>query len=128
MGFRYQRRVRLRSGLGLNFSKSGITPSYRTRGGSIGTRGFSLRSGIPGLSYRGSWGRGGSGAAIGLLVVLAVVGVRVALVLAVALLQLAWALLVLVVNALWFVGAMIVNGVFWVVGAVRQLVNRRQTP
>jgi uncharacterized membrane protein len=59
MGFRFQKRVSLGRGLGINLSKSGTSASVRTRSGSIGTRGFSLRTGIPGLSYRGSWGKGG---------------------------------------------------------------------
>jgi hypothetical protein len=29
-----------------------VTPSVRTRYGSIGPKGFSIRTGIPGLSYR----------------------------------------------------------------------------
>ena len=50
MGFRYQRRIG--KGLGLNLSKSGISTSYRTKYGSIGSKGFSLRTGIPGLTFR----------------------------------------------------------------------------
>lgn len=53
MGFRYQKRVKLGKGVGLNVSKSGVSPSLRTKYGSIGSKGFSIRTGIPGLSYRG---------------------------------------------------------------------------
>lgn len=67
MGFRYYRRINLGRGAGLNVSKSGISPSYRTRFGSIGPRGFSVRTGIPGLSYRGGRSKGGGAAAVALI-------------------------------------------------------------
>lgn len=53
MGIRYQKRVNLGKGVGLNIGKSGVTPSVRTRYGSISPKGFSIPTGIPGLSYRG---------------------------------------------------------------------------
>jgi len=53
MGLRIQRRVNLSNGLGLNVSRSGVSPSLRSRWGAIGPRGFSIRTGIPGLTYRG---------------------------------------------------------------------------
>lgn len=53
MGFRIQRRVDLSGGLGMNVSRSGVSPSLRTRWGAIGPRGFSIRTGIPGLTFRG---------------------------------------------------------------------------
>lgn len=52
MGFRFYRRINLGSGLGLNLSKSGIGTSIRSKHGSIGSSGFSIRTGIPGSSYR----------------------------------------------------------------------------
>lgn len=52
MGFRYQKYIKLSKGFGLNISKSGIRPSYRSKTGSISSRGYSLKTGIPGLSYR----------------------------------------------------------------------------
>ena len=58
MGFRFHRRLNLGGGAGLNVSKSGVSTSLRGRHGSIGTKGFSLRTGIPGLSFRQSWGNG----------------------------------------------------------------------
>lgn len=68
MSFRVQRRLRLTRGLGLNISKSGISPSIRTGAGSIGARGFSIRTGIPGFYYRKSWGKNsGIGLFIGLI-------------------------------------------------------------
>ncbi|MDC8002725.1 hypothetical protein POV27_01555 [Aureisphaera galaxeae] len=52
MGFRYRKRVNLGKGFGLNFSKKGMYPSYRSKKGSVSTKGFSIRTGIPGLTYR----------------------------------------------------------------------------
>lgn len=52
MSFRYQRRVNIGNGLGLNLSRSGVGGSYRGKWGSIGSTGFSIRTGIPGLSFR----------------------------------------------------------------------------
>tara|TARA_R110000868_G_scaffold200673_1_gene448208 strand:+ start:463 stop:1074 length:612 start_codon:yes stop_codon:yes gene_type:complete len=57
MGLRYQKRVNLGSGYGLNLSKSGISTSYRSKYGSVGPRGFSIRTGIPGLTFRSSFGK-----------------------------------------------------------------------
>lgn len=56
MGFNYSKRVNLGNGVGLNVSKSGVSSSYRGKYGSIGSRGFSIKTGIPGLSFRGGWG------------------------------------------------------------------------
>jgi hypothetical protein len=75
MGFRFQRRLNLGGGWGLNASRSGGSLSFRSRQGSIGTRGFSLRTGIPGLSYRRSWGKNAGVAALIELVVAVAVGV-----------------------------------------------------
>jgi len=59
MGFRYYRRVNYGNGWGLNISKSGISSSVRKSWGSIGSKGFSIRTGIRGLSYRSSFGKYG---------------------------------------------------------------------
>lgn len=56
MGFSYYKRIGGSKGLGLNLSSSGISSSYRTKYGSIGSRGFSVRTGIPGLSFRSGYG------------------------------------------------------------------------
>jgi hypothetical protein len=58
MGFRYHKRVSNSKGWGLNISGSGISSSYRSKYGSIGSKGFSIRSGIPGLTFRSGWGSG----------------------------------------------------------------------
>jgi hypothetical protein len=52
MSVRYQRRISLGKGLGVNLSKSGMSLSKRTPFGSIGTSGYSIRTGIPGLFFR----------------------------------------------------------------------------
>ena len=64
MGFRFQRRINLGGGWGVNASGSGGSVSYRSRHGSVGTKGFSLRTGIPGLSFRQGWGKNAGAAAL----------------------------------------------------------------
>jgi hypothetical protein len=59
MGFRYQKRIKLGKGFGLNISKSGISPSYRSKSGSVSSKGYSVRTGIPGLTYRKGFRKGG---------------------------------------------------------------------
>lgn len=72
MGFRLQRRISLGGGWGLNASRSGGSLSHRSQHGSIGSKGFSLRTGIPGLTYSRNWGKKAGGvAAIVLAVVIA---------------------------------------------------------
>lgn len=61
MGFRFQKRIKLGKGLGINVSKSGITPSYRTKKGSLSSKGYSLRTGIPGLSFRKTFSKSSKG-------------------------------------------------------------------
>jgi hypothetical protein len=51
MAFRFRKRLNLGGGLGLNISKSGISPSLRTKLGTVSTRGYSVRTGIKGLTY-----------------------------------------------------------------------------
>ena len=55
MGFHFQKRVKVGKGVGINISKSGVSSSYRTKYGSVGSKGFSIRTGIPGLTFRSSW-------------------------------------------------------------------------
>ena len=52
MCFRFQKRINLGKGLGLNVSKSGISPSLRTKRGNISTKGYSVRTGVSGVTYR----------------------------------------------------------------------------
>ena len=73
MGIRYQKRVNLGKGVGLNVSKSGLSPSIRTKYGSISPKGFSVRTGIPGLTYRS--GKNSNAAGIMLAIGAVTVGV-----------------------------------------------------
>lgn len=52
MSFRFSKRINLGKGLGVNISKSGITPSMRTKSGSLSTKGFSIKTGVSGFSYQ----------------------------------------------------------------------------
>ncbi|WP_413614488.1 DUF4236 domain-containing protein [Flavobacterium sp. N502540] len=54
MGFRFQKRIKLGGGLGLNLSKSGISPSLRTKMGTFSKSGYSVKTGISGLRYQNS--------------------------------------------------------------------------
>lgn len=72
MGFGYYKRIGGNKGLGLNLSSSGISSSYRTKYGSIGSRGFSIRTGIPGLSFRSGFGSS-KNKGTGMLIMLAII-------------------------------------------------------
>lgn len=76
MGFRYQKRIKISKGAGINISKSGVSGSFRTKYGSIGPKGFSIRTGIPGLSYRG--GKNSNTAGILLAITILTVGASIA--------------------------------------------------
>lgn len=52
MGFRIQKRINLGNGLGINISKSGISPSLRTKRGTISPKSISINTGIKGVSYK----------------------------------------------------------------------------
>jgi len=52
MAFRFHKRIKLGKGFGIHISKSGVTPSYRGKRGSLSSKGYSVRTGIPGLTYR----------------------------------------------------------------------------
>ena len=93
MGFRFSRRVGSNNGFGFNVSGSGVSPSYRTKMGSVSSRGFSIRTGIPGLSFRSGWGGGRSKGNTGLIILLFLVG-----------LYLAFNALVVIYNILRFLG------------------------
>ena len=71
MGFIYRKRINLGKGFGLNLSKSGISSSFRTTGGTDGSKGYSVRTGIPGLYHRGTYKKGGCASVILLLVIIA---------------------------------------------------------
>lgn len=54
MGFRFQKRIKLGGGVGFNISKSGISPSLKTKMGSFSKSGYSVKTGISGLRYQNS--------------------------------------------------------------------------
>ena len=85
MGFRFFSRIGGRTGWGLNVSSSGLSSSYRTKYGSFGSKGFSLQTGIPGLTFRSGWGsRGnrGNGALIILVIMVSLFLIYVGLLVA----------------------------------------------
>lgn len=55
MSFRFQKRIKIGKGIGVNVSKKGISTSYRTKRGSLSSKGYSIKTGIPGLTYRKSF-------------------------------------------------------------------------
>lgn len=57
MNFRYFRRINFGKGLGLNRGKTSQSVSYRSKYGSIGSKGFSIRTGIVGLSFVHRFGK-----------------------------------------------------------------------
>ena len=52
MSFRFQKRIKLGGGLGLNISRSGISPSLRTKIGTFNKNGYSVKTGITGVRYQ----------------------------------------------------------------------------
>lgn len=74
MGLRFFRRINNGQGWGLNLSGSGVSTSYRSKYGAIGSKGFSIRTGIPGLSFRSGWANGKGNGAIILFVIIISIG------------------------------------------------------
>ncbi|WP_428740164.1 DUF4236 domain-containing protein [Tenacibaculum sp.] len=68
MGVRFNKRIKLGKGLGVNISKSGITPSYRSKTGSVSSNGFSIRTGIPGVTYRKTFSKSKNGGCLVILI------------------------------------------------------------
>lgn len=68
MGFRFQKRINLGGGLGLNISKSGISPSLKTSRGTLSSKGVSVRTGIPGVNYHNNFSKTKKGGCILLFV------------------------------------------------------------
>jgi hypothetical protein len=73
MGFSYRKRINVGKGLGVTLSSAGMSASYRKQMGSVGSRGYSIRTGIPGLTFRSSWTRGKYGLLV--LLIIAIVTV-----------------------------------------------------
>jgi len=70
MAFRFNKRIKLGKGIGVNISKSGITPSYKNKRGSLSSKGYSVRTGIPGLTYRKTFSKAKNSGCLFTLVVL----------------------------------------------------------
>jgi hypothetical protein len=73
MGLGFRKRVNLGGGLGLNISKSGISPSIRTKAGTISNKGFSVRSGVSSVSYRKNFSKAKNSGCMMFLTVLGIV-------------------------------------------------------
>jgi hypothetical protein len=73
MGFSYRKRINVGKGLGVTLTSAGMSASYRTQMGSVGSKGYSIRTGIPGLTFRSSWARGKYGLLV--LLIIAIVTV-----------------------------------------------------
>jgi hypothetical protein len=95
MGFRFSRRVG--DTVGLNFSRSGVSASVRTHIGAVSTEGFTLHTGVRGLTYRGSWFSGklfrarswfSLAGLVNLVIMLALFCVKIAIIISVLLLLL----------------------------------------
>jgi hypothetical protein len=80
MGFRFRKRINLGKGFGLNLSSAGLSGSYRSRMGSVGTRGFSIRTGIPGFTYTQRWSKGSSSGKVGGCSLLVIIGLVTAII------------------------------------------------
>ena len=115
MGFRFQRRLNYGAGLGLNLSKSGASPSFRSRAGAISMKGFSIRTGIPGLSLRKSWGRGPEGAIVGLIAMILILGINIVVMSISVGLKLFFILAGLAIGIAWFLVALVFNVTAWTI-------------
>jgi hypothetical protein len=74
MPIRFNKRVKITKGLGVNISKSGISPSVRTKSGSLSSKGYSVRTGIPGLTYRKTFSKAkNSGCMVTMLITLTII-------------------------------------------------------
>lgn len=77
MGFTFYNRINIAKGVGINISKSGLSTSFRGKYGSFGSNGFSVRTGIPGLSFRKSWAGASKGKGLETLLFLLLFGLAV---------------------------------------------------
>lgn len=91
----------------MNMSGSGFSFTRRTKWGSYGTSGFSIRTGIPGLYYRKRYSRkkGDPGGIIFLLIAVAIwiiiVLIQIALIVAFILFKVAVICLAFIITVLW---------------------------
>jgi hypothetical protein len=80
MGLGFRKRVNLGGGLGLNISKSGISPRIRTKAGTISNKSFSVRTGVTGVSYRKNFSAAKNS---GCMMLLTVLGILILLILSI---------------------------------------------
>lgn len=76
MAFRFNKRIKIGIGKGLaiNLSKSGITPSVKTKRGSVNSKGYSIRTGVPGINYQKTFSKSkNSGCSVILLSLLLII-------------------------------------------------------
>lgn len=72
MAFKFHKRINLGKGFGLNISKSGVSPSLRTKRGSISKRGVSFKTGIPNLTFRKNFSQKGKGCLLNMTLIIGV--------------------------------------------------------
>lgn len=77
MSFRFQKRIKLGKHFGINVSKSGISPSYRNKRGSISSKGYSVRTGIKGVTYRKNFSKAKNSGCLVILIVICVASISV---------------------------------------------------
>jgi len=68
-----RKRINLGGGFGLNVSKSGISPSLRTKYGTISNKRVSVRSGIKGVNYSKTFSKTKNSGCMLLLVIIIIV-------------------------------------------------------
>jgi hypothetical protein len=51
MGFNIKKRINLGGGLGINVGKTKASVSLRTKAGSVGSKGVSVKTGVKGINY-----------------------------------------------------------------------------
>lgn len=73
MGFRFQKRIKFGKGFGINLSKSGISSSFRNKRGSVSSKGYSIRTGIPGVTYRKTFSKAKNKGCLLMLFVLTII-------------------------------------------------------
>lgn len=77
MGLRFYKRVKINDNIGLNLSKTGVSASLKSRFGSIGPKGFTLKTGIPGLSLKSSFKNANGKGLANLIIFILIVGLLV---------------------------------------------------
>ncbi|WP_299436241.1 hypothetical protein [uncultured Maribacter sp.] len=73
MAFRFNKRIKVVKGLGVNINKSSITSSYRNKIGSVSSKGYSVRTGTPGLRYRKNFSKAKNSGCLPSLIIMALI-------------------------------------------------------